>query len=200
MAVWGAAVSGMTAAEAFLFGLLAEFGIGQGTATLTGTEKPSLYDSLKGTSIKVLDEFALGGKGILPASVGILNFVVPTASKIVPSSPSSAPQGGLILTGPQTGAPNGSSGVRGFQTSNGQTTVTTLAAPASQQVNPISSVTIPQPASCTLQQYNEWGAMCLAIYATQSGLCSALSNLLDQSSCINAALSAYLQCSGSCQP
>ena len=200
VAGWAAAASGMTGAEALVFGLLADFDIGQISAVLTGTERPSLYDSVKDASIKLLDEYALGGHGILPASVDILSFVIPIASKLLPTSPSSAPQKGLILTGPQTGVPKGSSGVQAFQTSNGKTTVTTLAAPASQQVNPISSVTIPPPASCTLDQLNAWNNICMAIYNSQAADCNNLPTLLGQLGCINAAVGAWEQCFDACQP
>jgi len=197
---WAAWASRMTEAEAFAFELLSDFNIGQGTATLTGTEKPSLYDALKEASTTALDKIALGGKGILSVSVDIFSFVVPIASKIVPSSPSSVPQGGLILTGSQTGSPNGSSGILAFQTSNGQTTVTALAAPASQQVSPVNNIIIQQPTSCTLTQDMQWNAVCLDIYNYQSGICSAEPTLLEQLSCINAAVGAWNSCNNSCVP
>jgi uncharacterized protein (TIGR03437 family) len=196
---WVAAAYFEGAVAVLAFQVAWDYATARASALALGTQQPSTKDSLKDASTTVVDKIALQGKGILPLTLAVLSLI-PKGWNPFSSSSGSPPQGGLILTGPQTGVPNGSSGVQAFQTSNGQTTVTTLAAPASQQVNPMSSVTIPPPASCTNNQVNAWNNMCMAIYNYQSGLCSAEPTLIGELGCINAAVGAWEQCFDACQP
>ena len=163
-------------------------------AFVTASQPPPLSDSLKGAAAQVLDNLLLGGIGILPTALDSFNNYK-DASALVPSSAGQAPQGGLVLTAPQSGAPSGTTAVNAFQIVGGSTTATQLAAPGSQQVTSISTITVP-PLMCTFAQQNVWNNHCTATYNSAS-VCNT-GTLLQQLECVNAAIAAWEKCLDSC--
>ncbi len=140
------------ATEAYEFGPAAEFAFEQAVdfdsshiaAWLTDGKQPSLCDSLQDALVSVVDKFALQDKGILSLTEDSYELSGREAT-FLPCSSGSGPDGGVILAGSQSGAPQGSTILNAFTTSGGQATVTALAAPASQQSNPASAVTVAVP-------------------------------------------------------
>jgi hypothetical protein len=112
-------------------------------AFVTASKPPPLYDSLKGAVAQIVDNSTLGGIGILPAAVDSV-AIYNDASELAPSSAGEAPEGGVIVTGPQQNAPTGTTIVFGSQIADGSTTTTEFAAPNTQQTESISAATVNQ--------------------------------------------------------
>jgi hypothetical protein len=114
------------------------------TSYTTASTPPSASNSMKGVAAEVLDEFFLGGVGILPSALDAFN-IYEDASQILGSDAGQAPQGGILLTASQSNAPSGTTAVNGFQVTNGTPTTTDYAAPDTQESEPTSTATIPAP-------------------------------------------------------
>jgi uncharacterized protein (TIGR03437 family) len=99
--------------------------------------------------LQVIDKFALGNWGILGSTKDIVDVVTEASAIIAPASGSDLDEG-WIVSGPPAGAPSGATAIEAFLSLNGAITVTSLAAPGSQQVTNSSAITIAAPTSFTL--------------------------------------------------
>jgi len=114
----------------------------------TASQAPTPCDLVESAGAQVFDNAAQSGVGVMSPALDAYNLYK-DASEILTPSPVS-PCAGPLLTAPQANAPSGTTAVNSFQTSNGTTTSTTLAAPTVQQMESTSAATIPPPQTFTL--------------------------------------------------
>jgi hypothetical protein len=110
------------------------------SAAATSSPAPSPCDVVANAGAKILDDVADTGLGIFSSMVNFLQLQR-DVSEI--QNPSGAPDPciGPLLTSPATNEPDNTTPITLYQTSNGVTTETTLAAPDSQQSEPVSTAT-----------------------------------------------------------
>ena len=108
------------------------------SAAATSSPAPSPCDVVANAGAKILDDVADTGLGIFSSMVNFLQLQR-DVSEI--QNPSGAPNPciGPLLTSPATNAPDNTTPITLYETSNGVTTETTLAAPDSQQAEPTST-------------------------------------------------------------
>jgi hypothetical protein len=114
----------------------------------TASPAPTPCDVIESAGAQVFDNAAMNGVGVLSPSLDAYNLYKDASAILTPTPVS--PCTGPLTTASQANAPSGTTGVTGFQTTNGTTTTTTLAAPNVQQIEPSSSAIIPPPATFTL--------------------------------------------------
>jgi hypothetical protein len=131
--------------EALLALQIASGGLGSYVgAAGTSSAPPSPCDVIAGAGAAVLDDVAKTNIGVFSTA---LTFILLNRDVSAITNPSAAgtPCQGPLLTASPANAPSGTTAINSYQSSNGTTTETMLAAPTIQQSEPTSAAVIPPP-------------------------------------------------------
>lgn len=138
-----AAATGALASEEAINGLeLAWSTLGSYvSAAGTSSSAPSPCDVIANAGAKVADDVAESHVGIFSMALNYLQLERDVNAIQNPGAASGSCTGPL-LTSPSATAPSGNTAIAGYQTANAATTVTTLAAPNTQQTEPATTAVI----------------------------------------------------------
>jgi hypothetical protein len=112
----------------------------------TASKSPTPCDLIASAGAQAFDDEALDGVPLMSPTLDAYNLYKDASE--IQNPPPEPPCAGPLLIAPQTNAPSGTTAVNDYQTMNGTTTETMLAAPYTQQSEPTSAAVIP-PAEVT---------------------------------------------------